>query len=180
MNVSPAIRHIFVSTGHNFFGRHGQPAGTHATVGVSHARLRAGWGIEGDRFYGYRPGYRGQVTFFSWETYEAAKREFRVPRLGPDVFRRNVIVEGLDLNSLIGRRFTLGGVEFEGTSEARPCYWMNSAVAPGAEEWLKGRGGLRVVVHTDGELVCGPADLWLAAEPQRTFAFSAPDLDSGR
>lgn len=177
MSAPATIRHLFLSAGHNFFGRHGQPAGTHPCTDVPRARLRAGWGIEGDRFYGYRPGYRGQVTFFAWETYEAAKREFGVPGLQPEAFRRNVVVEGIDLPALIGRRFTLGGVEFEGTAEARPCYWMNSAVAAGAEEWLKGRGGLRAMVHTDGELVRGPAGLWLAAEPQVEFAFKAPELE---
>src|SRR3954470_15835362 len=112
------IRHIFISPGHNFFGHHGQPAGEHPIIEVPVATCRAGWGLEGDRFYGYRPEYKGQVTFFSWETYQAVKREFRVPKLRPDAFRRNVIIEGVDLYPLIGRRFSVGGIEFEGTSEA--------------------------------------------------------------
>ena len=173
-----AVRHIFISPGHNFFGRHGQPAGTHPACDVASVKCRAGWGLEGDRFHGYRPGYNGQVTFFAWETYEAVKRQFEVPKLLPSAFRRNVITEGVDLNTLIRRRFTLGGIEFEGTSEARPCYWMNSAVAEGAEEWLKGRGGLRAKILTDGELRVGPADLWLAAEtPELPLSFSAPALE---
>jgi MOSC domain-containing protein YiiM len=36
--------------------------------------------------------------------------------------------------------------------ECRPCYWMNRAIAPGAEEFLKGRGGLRAKILCDGEL----------------------------
>lgn len=155
-----AIRHIFISPGHNFFGRHGQPAGEHPVVSMRAVACRAGWGLEGDRFYGYRPDYNGQVTFFAWEVWEAAKREFGVPMLRPDAFRRNVIVEGAHLNELIGARFTLGGIDFEGMGEAKPCYWMNGVVAPGAEEWLRGRGGLRARILTDGELRCGPADLF--------------------
>ncbi|MBI4623658.1 MAG: molybdenum cofactor biosysynthesis protein [Verrucomicrobia bacterium] len=158
-----AIRHIFISPGHNFFGRHGQPAGGHAALDVPVAKCRAGRGLEGDRFYGYRPDYKGQVTFFAWETYTDAQRKFDLPALSPAVVRRNVIVEGIDLNALIGRRFTLGGVEFEGTGEARPCHWMNDVVAPGAEDWLMGRGGLRTKVLTDGELRVGPVELWLMA-----------------
>jgi MOSC domain-containing protein YiiM len=164
VSAPAAIRHIFISSGHNFFGRHGEPAGLHPAVDVAAAKLRAGWGIEGDRFYGYRPGYKGQVTFFAWETYVAVRKRFNVPGLAASAVRRNVIVEGVDLNSLIGRRFALGGVEFEGTAEARPCYWMNSAVAPGAEDWLMGQGGLRAKVLTDGVLHAGPAELWLQAE----------------
>ena len=104
------IRHLFISPGHNFFGRYGQPAGEHPVREVPAAQCRTGWGLEGDRFYGYRPDYKGQVTFFAWETFLAAREKFRVPALSPGAFRRNVITEGLDLNALIGRRFTLGGV----------------------------------------------------------------------
>jgi MOSC domain-containing protein YiiM len=164
--MQAAIRHIFISPGHNFFGRYGQPAGENQTVAVTEAVCRAGWGIEGDRFYGYRPDYRGQVTFFAWETYEAAKRELGVPALAPEAFRRNVLIAGADLPALIGRRFTLGGVTFEGTEESKPCHWMNAVVAPGAEEWLRGHGGLRAKILSDGRLAVGTAELTvLAAEP---------------
>ena len=160
----PTIRHIFISAGHNFFGRHGMPPGDHPTTSVETIRCRAGWGLEGDRFFGYRPDYHGQITFFAWEVYEAARRELKVPALTPDVFRRNVVIEGPDLNALIGRRFTLRGVEFEGMGESRPCHWMNSAVAPGTEDWLKGRGGLRAKILTDGELRVGLVELCLLQE----------------
>ncbi len=159
MNSQVAIRHIFISSGHNFFGRHGQPAGEHAAVDMPTVRVRAGWGIEGDRFFGYRPDYNGQITFFAWETVGAARREFGVPALSPAAFRRNVIVENLPLPDLIGARFSLGGIEFEGMGEAKPCHWMNTVVAPGAEAWLRGRGGLRAKVLSDGELAAGATAL---------------------
>jgi hypothetical protein len=171
--MRPEIRHLFISPGHNFFGRHQQPAGDHPTLDVPTVRCRAGWGLEGDRFYGYRPDYQGQVTFFAWETVLAAREKFLVPALSPGAFRRNVITEGIELNELIGRRFTLGGVEFEGAGESRPCHWMNSAVAPGAEDWLRGRGGLRAKTLTDGELRVGPVGFEVGrvipSAPRKTF-----------
>lgn len=124
---------------------------------------RAGWGIEGDRFYGYRPDYNGQITFFDWAAYLGAKTQFAVPALDAGAFRRNAVIEGLDLGAMIGREFSIGPITFRGMAEARPCYWMNDAVAPGAEEWLKGRGGLRARILTDGELKKGPAELALGA-----------------
>jgi MOSC domain-containing protein YiiM len=153
------IRHIFISAGHNFFGRHGQAAGEASTVDVRSVRVRAGFGLEGDRFYGYRPDYHGQVTFFEWEVFEWVRQKFEVPGLKADAFRRNVIVDGIHLNELIGSRFSLGGIDFEGMSEAKPCYWMNQVVAVGAEQGLRGRGGLRAKILTDGELHAGPAEL---------------------
>lgn len=122
-------------------------------------RCRAGQGIEGDRFFGYRPDYAGQVTFFAYDVYEAVKEALAVPQLKPDAFRRNVVVGGVALNDLTGTRFTLGGIEFEGMSEAKPCHWMDQAVAPGAERWLRGRGGLRARVLGDGELHRGLVEL---------------------
>lgn len=155
------VRHLFISPGHNFFGRHGQPAGEHAAISVNEVTCRANWGLEGDRFYGYRPDYKGQITFFSWDIYEAAKRQFGVDGLQPQAFRRNVLLSGADLPALIGQRFTLGGVTFQGTEESRPCYWMNGVVAPGAEQWLRGHGGLRAKILTDGHLTLGPTELTL-------------------
>lgn len=146
------IHHLFISTGHNFFGHHGQVAGTHATREVEQVECRRGRGIEGDRFFDYRPDYRGQITFFDYAVFRRLEAELGVAGLSPGAFRRNVIVEGLNLPALIGVRFSLGGVSFEGTAESAPCYWMNDAVAPGAEAWMKGRGGLRAKILSDGAL----------------------------
>jgi MOSC domain-containing protein YiiM len=70
----------------------------------------------------------------------------------PSLVRRNVITRDVDLNKLIDEDFEVQGVRFHGTSECRPCYWMDHAIAPGAEEFLKGRGGLRAQILTDGIL----------------------------
>ena len=156
------IRHLFISPGHNFFGRHGLGAAGNPTVEVQEIRCRAGHGVEGDRFFDYKENYAGQITFFSWDIYQAAKEKFAVPALSPGAFRRNVVLAGVDLPGLIGQRFTLGGVEFEGTVESKPCYWMEQAVAPGAEEWLRGNGGLRAKILSDGSLAVGVQPLVLA------------------
>ncbi len=160
MNVR--IHHLFVSPGHNFFGHHGQAAGDHPAVEVKEIMCRAGRGIEGDRFLDYKEDYKGQITFFAWDVFDAARQAFAVPALSPGAFRRNVVLSGLDINTLIGRRFSLGGVEFEGTGESKPCHWMNQAVRPGAEEWLRGNGGLRAKILSDGPLAVGAAELVLA------------------
>lgn len=165
--MAVVIHHLFISPGHNFFGRHGMPAATHDTVEVEQVVCRAGRGIEGDRFLDYKEDYKGQITFFAWETYTEIKAALKVPALLPSAFRRNVLVEGLDLNALIGRRFRLGGIAFEGTVESKPCYWMEQAVAPGAEAWLLGRGGLRAKILTDGMLGKGTVDFTLLDDAVR-------------
>lgn len=147
------IRHLFISPGHNYFGHHGQPPGDHPIVEVDEVECVAGRGLMGDRFFDFKKGYRGQVTFFACEVLERLRTELGVAGALPSATRRNVITEGMDLNTLIGKEFELQGVRFAGTEECRPCYWMNRAFKnQEAEAWLQGNGGLRARILTDGIL----------------------------
>ena len=115
----------------------------------------SGRGIRDDRFFDYKPDYKGQITFFAAEIYEelgATLLPSSGPHPAPSAFRRNVITRGVDLNTLVGKPFELQGVRFEGMAECSPCYWMNQAFHPGALEALKGRGGLRARILSDGWL----------------------------
>jgi MOSC domain-containing protein YiiM len=150
------IRHLFISPGHNFYGHQGQPAGEHPMIEVGQIECVAGHGVRGDRFFDYKEDYKGQITFFAWETLAALRRELNLPGAQPSAPRRNVVLEGIDLPSLIGRQFELQGVRFAGTEESRPCHWMNGALGPGAQAWLQGRGGLRARILTDGILRIAP------------------------
>ncbi len=149
------IEQLYLSPGHNYFGHHAQQAGEHPIFAVQGLDCVAGRGVRGDRFFDYKPDYKGQVTFFAAEIYDELCTTL-LPLAGahpePSAFRRNVITRGVDLNTLIGQTFTLQGVTFLGTSECSPCYWMDQAFAPGAEAALKGRGGLRAKILTDGWL----------------------------
>lgn len=148
------VRHLVLSPGHNYFGHHGGPAGGHPAVEVPEFECLAGRGIRGDRFLDYKADYKGQITFFSWNILLQLWEELGVPdnQRNPLATRRNVIVEGLDVGSLIGADFEIQGVRFHGVEECRPCYWMNSAIHPSAESWMQGRGGLRAKILTDGFL----------------------------
>jgi MOSC domain-containing protein YiiM len=150
------IRHLFVSDGHNFFGHHEKPPGEHLTLEVEEVRCVAGEGIVGDRFFGFKPEYNGQITFFEYEVYIDLCRQLNVFDRGPEVFRRNVITRGVRLNDLIGVEFQIQEIQFRGTQESRPCYWMDRAFGPGAEVALQGRGGLRAAILSDGVLRRSP------------------------
>lgn len=144
------VEHLCLSPGHNFFGHYGGPAGEHATLEVDSIECVAGKGVRGDRFFDYKPDYKGQLTLFSMEVFEALCASLGVEAPAPTVLRRNVFTRGVDLTSLIGRTFEIQGVRLEGVEECRPCLWMDEAVAPGSEAWLRGRGGLRCRILTDG------------------------------
>jgi len=143
---------LFISPGHNFFGHHGRPAGNHPTIEMKEVECVAGQGLAGDRFCGFKSDYTGQITFFAAEVFEDVCRRLQIDGKSPCVTRRNVITRGVDLNSLIGKKFEVQGVAFEGVCECSPCQWMNEAIAPGAQAALHGRGGLRARVLTAGRL----------------------------
>ncbi len=149
------IKGLFISAGHNFFGHHGQEAGQNPLREVREIECVAGHGIRGDRFFDYEENYKGQITFFSNEVFDEVCRMLAAGEKFPGVARRNVVTQGVDLNSLIGIRFSVQGVQFEGVCECKPCYWMDQAIAPGAEQALQGRGGLRARILTDGILRTG-------------------------
>ena len=146
------VRHLFISPGHNFFGHHGQPAGQHPITEVEQINCVAGRGIQGDRFFNFKKDYKGQITFFSEEVFDALRHELSLPEAQPAATRRNAFVAGVDLNALVGAEFEIQGVRFAGVEQCKPCYWMNSALGPGAETWLQGRGGLRARILSNGVL----------------------------
>lgn len=149
------VRKLYFSPGHNFFGHHGRDPGQNPLHEVSELECVAGRGVRGDRFFDYKADYKGQITFLSSEVFDEVCRALAAGSKSPGVARRNVVTAGVDLNSLIGKRFTVQGIEFEGMCECSPCYWMDRAIAPGAEKALQGRGGLRARILSSGVLHAG-------------------------
>ena len=152
-NLEEARVHaILISPGHNFVGHHGKPPAENPVSLVAEIECVAGKGLSGDRFFGHRKDYKGQITFIAREDIDAVADALGLESVDPALFRRNVVVSGVELNELVGRRFLLQGIEFEGVEPCRPCYWMDRAVVPGAEAAMGGRGGLRARILTSGTL----------------------------
>jgi MOSC domain-containing protein YiiM len=112
----------------------------------------AGRGIRGDRYFDFKDDYKGQITLFSLGVFDELCAVLKVHNASPAAARRNVITRGVDLNEFIDKEFEIQGVRLYGTQECAPCYWMDGAFAQGAKDFLKGRGGLRAKILSDGEL----------------------------
>jgi MOSC domain-containing protein YiiM len=149
------ILHLYISPGHNYFGHHGKPPSRHSMIETQTLHCLADRGIEGDRFLDHKPDYKGQITFFSIETHSDLSESLQESNRDPSTFRRNVVLEGIDLNELINTEFEIAGIRFFGVEECRPCYWMDQAFGPGAETALKGKGGLRARILNSGTLETG-------------------------
>ena len=146
------ICHLYISPGHNFVGHHGREPDAYPMIELPMIECVAGLGIRDDRYFDFKNNYKGQITFFSLEVFGELCAMLGLRDCSPASVRRNVMTRGVDLNELIGEDFEIQGMRFYGTEECRPCYWMDRAIAPGAEKFLKGHGGLRAKILTDGQL----------------------------
>jgi len=121
-------------------------------IEVSMIECMAGRGIRGDRYFDFKNDYKGQITFFSLDVFNELCDALQILDCSPSFVRRNAITRNVNLNELIGQDFEIQGVRFHGMEECRPCYWMDRAIAPGTHEFLKGRGGLRAKILSNGKL----------------------------
>ncbi|NUU32969.1 MOSC domain-containing protein [Arthrobacter sp. C9C5] len=157
------ILHLLVSPTHAYFGRAREGAADVPTTDADQATLVAGKGIVGDRFFGKAAHMDAAVTVFAVEALEAIAAELGTAALDPLLTRRNVVVRGAHLAPLLGHEFALesgGGLaRLKAGRPAHPCAWMDEMLAAGAHKAMRGRGGVRCQVLSDGDLQRGPAVL---------------------
>jgi MOSC domain-containing protein YiiM len=72
--------------------------------------------------------------------------------LAPIEARRNIVVRGIALDDLIGRRFRVGEVECYGQRRCEPCSHLEGLTQPGVLRGLVHRGGLRADVLSSGRI----------------------------
>lgn len=138
---------------------------------VDQARAHAGRGLEGDRYFDARGTFSdphatgNDLTLIEAEVLE----QLALPgaaRLAPQDARRNVVTRGVDLNALVGRRFTIGAVECMGRRLCEPCAHLQRLTAPGTLRGLVHKGGLRADLITGGVIEVGDAVTPAAVPPR--------------
>jgi len=117
---------------------------------VAAIRAIAGKGLEGNRYFDEGTP-ESELTLISAEALEALLSEHGIA-LEAAASRRNVVTRGIDLNSLVGKRFRVGDVECRGVELCEPCLDLESMTQPGIIKGLVHRGGLNAEILTDGEL----------------------------
>ncbi len=73
----------------------------------------------------------------------------------PERLRRNVVVRGLNLAALRGRRVTLGTAVVEITGPCPPCSRMEEALGEGGYNAVRGHGGWYAQAVVDGTVRSG-------------------------
>lgn len=114
------------------------------------ARLVAGQGIEGEHHFGRRP--LRQITLIQREHIGVVSTLLGREKLSPELFRRNIVVSGINIAALIGRKFLVGDVILEGTNECPPCARMEENLGVGGYEAMLAHGGITASVVSGGEV----------------------------
>lgn len=150
MKTDINISTIYSSPEHHYFTRDKFEVGDAPTYELDAVDLVSGRGIKDDRFeFSKYP-----LTFVSEEVMREVFGSLGLD-YKPALFRRNIVISGFNLNQLIGKRFVIGEVEFEGMDHCAPCTWMNAVMTKGAYGLMRGRGGLRARVTRGGALKTG-------------------------
>ena len=126
--------------------------------------VRAGKGIEGDRYFTNtgknRSNYKGQpdweITLIESEVIEAFNQDTG-NKFHESDFRRNIVTEGVRLNDLVGTNFNINGVSFFGVQLCEPCASLQKRLAVKILPDLIGKGGLRAQIRGVGLLNVGDA-----------------------
>lgn len=122
---------------------------------VLEAEAMQGLGLADDR-YASGSGKRG-VTLIQAEHLPVIAALAGHAELTPALLRRNLVVSGIPLIALKGRRFRIGSVLLEGTAPCDPCSRMEQALGPGGYNAMRGMGGLCARILEGGSLRVGDA-----------------------
>src|SRR5204863_3796048 len=114
---------------------------------------RYGAGIGAAQFKG-RPKPENEVTLIAKEAIEAANDEFNYT-IDHLETRRNLLTEGVPLNDLVGKTFSVGKVVLKGLELCEPCGYLEKRTFEGIKAALKHRGGLRCCVLEGGKIRVG-------------------------
>ena len=114
-------------------------------------------GLVGDRFSG-PSGAKRQVTLIQEEHIEVVRQILGRESLSPSLLRRNIVVNGINLQALKDQHFRIGDAVLFGTGNCPPCSQMETALGPGGYNTMRGHGGItaRVVqpgtIHTNSQV----------------------------
>jgi MOSC domain-containing protein YiiM len=143
------VTHLFIS-----------PAAGAPMQACDEVTALAGVGLDGDRYaagigyYSGGPAPGRHLTLIDQAAIDAANAGLAVP-LAPAETRRNIVTTGIDLETLLRRRFRIGGVECTGIRWCPPCTYLDGLLGRRVYDALTNRGGLRADIVGHGPIRIG-------------------------
>ena len=122
----------------------------------------AGRGLIGDRYYSLSGNFSKseiepdqEITLIESEAFETLYEQHGI-RLDYSQSRRNVVTEGVDLNSLVGQEFQVGNVSLTGMRLCEPCTYLSGLTGhPKLVKLWRGQAGLRARIVSGGQITVG-------------------------
>ena len=94
----------------------------------------------------------------------AAASILDIEQVHPGLTRRNIVVQGINLLSLKGKKFKIGAATLELSDECHPCSRMEENLGPGGYNAMRGHGGWCAIVIDGGAIKVGDAIEAIAAQ----------------
>ena len=119
---------------------------------ASVAEVNESLGLLGDRYSGGAPAI---VSFIAAEEVDAFNQRTGLG-ISARQTGRNLVTRGVELNSLVGKRFKVAEVEFEGMELCEPCATLGARLSSGdvsaarVVSELTHKAGLRAYVRSGG------------------------------
>ena len=130
-----------------------RPARREPMIDSKRIEVNTEQGIVGDRYSG-RSGKR-HLTLIQAEHLPVIASYVRRESLHPEIFRRNLLVSGLNLLALKKQYVLVGDAEIEVTGECHPCSYMEEVLGPGGYNAVRGHGGVTARIIKAGTINIG-------------------------
>ena len=131
------------------------PGAGEETVTLDAVTAIAGQGIEEDRYCALDTEPSQQITLIESEVIDQFNRETE-SEIPYAMFRRNLVTEGVQLNSLAGKTFYVGAVWLRGHELCEPCRYLQEKLkVADLVKRLTHKGGLRCEILTSGTILLG-------------------------
>jgi MOSC domain-containing protein YiiM len=121
---------------------------------VESAEAVAGTGLRGNRYFREGSAPEQHLTLIEAEQLEWLRAEHGMG-VGAAISGRNVLVRGIGLNDLVGKRFRVGDVECRGVMLCEPCKTFEGRTHPGLIKAFVHRAGLNAELVTSGTIAVG-------------------------
>ena len=145
--MSGTVLHVFVA-----------PRKRSLPVAVNSAEAVAERGLRGDRYFdnANRTGPDCQLSLIEIENIEEVERVTGI-EITPGLPRRNVVTQGIRLNDLVGKRFSVGSAVCEGVELCEPCAVIAKVIGGKAVRSFVRKAGLRARIVSGGLIAVGDA-----------------------
>ena len=122
---------------------------------ISEIKVLSGKGILGDRHFNDHEDHKGQITLIEKENIDYYNNKYKSNIPYTD-FRRNIVTEGIELNSLLKKEIEIGTTKILPYELCKPCLHLEQMVSGKGiiKEFLR-RGGLRCEVLVSGKVKIG-------------------------